>query len=132
MFKPVNVVLGVLVFSFALAQAAEAQLINYNRKNKMLRQATTGTPVQEQDDKDMPGWMKEMPRAKDKLEKEYDVNRDGYLQTAEVKILLRDVIQEVNDRGGVEVTSDILKEYDKNRDGLINKFELDKIKSDSR
>ena len=62
----------------------------------------------------------------------YDSNRDGKLQTAEVKIMLRDFIDVVYEKNGAMYKSPILKEYDKNKDGLINKYEAEVIDAQVR
>ena len=63
-------------------------------------------------------------------EKHYDINKDGYLQIPEVKIFLRTVIAEANEKGGYMIDSDILKEYDKNRDSYITKSEALEMAAD--
>lgn len=78
----------------------------------------------------VPAWVKQSPRVTTADERRYDINRDGLLQTAEVKIYLRDVIDGVVQKGGFTVNSDILKEYDKNKDGVINSYELADIRKD--
>lgn len=107
--------------------SAQAGLINYDRRNRMLKEST-GNPVAPEES--LPLWMQKLPPVNNRTERRYDINRDGYLQTAEVKIMLRDVIETVEEKGGAEVISDILKEYDKNRDGVINRYELAEIKRD--
>ena len=50
------------------------------------------------------------------------------MQTNETKNYLKDVIMEVEKRGGYRVNSRILQEYDTNRDGIISRAELAKIR----
>ncbi len=76
-----------------------------------------------------PRWRLQAPDATGAVERRYDINRDGILQTAETKIFLRDVIDVIEAKGGYTINSDILKEYDKNKDGVISKIELPEIKS---
>ena len=117
---------------------AQAGLINYERRNKSKPAAarTTGaypsrpavtTPVEPT----MAAWLKTPPGVKNAAEKAYDVNRDGKLQSAEIKIYLRDVIKVIESKGGFTINSDVLKEYDKNRDGVISRFELPDLKRDT-
>lgn len=80
----------------------------------------------------LPAWMIELPLAKSKTEKKYDVNRDGRLQKYETKIYLRDVLDTVDEKGGYTLDSDVLKEYDKNKDGFISRLEAIEIKNQVR
>ena len=75
----------------------------------------------------LPFWMQTEPQVKTKKEEMYDSNRDGKLQKAEVKIFLRDVIDEANQKGGYQIDSPILKEYDKSGDNIISKYEAQEI-----
>ena len=75
--------------------------------------------------------MRTAPQVKTDNERTYDVNRDGKLQPAEVKIYLRGIIEIVEKKGGFTVNSDILKEYDKNKDGLISRIEVQDLKRDT-
>jgi hypothetical protein len=110
---------------------AQAGLINYQRRNKGgapvragARAAVPAAPVG-------PAWIATPPAVKNSVEKAYDVNRDGKLQPAEVKIYLRGVIETIESKGGFTINSDILKEYDKNKDGLISRSELPDLKRDA-
>lgn len=76
-----------------------------------------------------PLWMRQAPVATSLEEKKYDANRDGILQTAEIKIFLRDVVDTVEAKGSFTINSDILKEYDQNRDGVITRFEVSDIRT---
>ena len=67
-----------------------------------------------------------------KENKRYDINNDNKLQTAEVKIYLRDVLDEVNRRGSYEVNTEALKMYDTNKDRVITKTEAVAIEKDVR
>lgn len=77
-----------------------------------------------------PAWTREWPEVKNQDEDRYDINRDGKLQTAEVKIYLRDVITEVMDKGSFNVNSNVVRAYDKNKDGVISKYEVEQIRQD--
>ena len=111
-----------------------AGLIDYNRLQKQGKALPTGgrakakaaaptAPTQDT----RPGWMKTEPKVTSKVEQPYDSNNDGKLQTAEVKIFLRDVLDQINEKGGYTINSDILKEYDKNKDGVISRYEAQDI-----
>ena len=130
MRKELMVFLTVSLILLLGVSLAEAGLINYERRSRMLKGGGGAAPAAGQEE-NLPQWMKTMPPVNNRTERRYDVNRDGYLQTAEVKIFLRDVVDQVEQRGGVEVISDILKEYDKNRDGIINRYEVTDIKKDA-
>ena len=114
----------VVVFVFvSLFESASAQLINYGRRSRFIR-----TTDVNQSEESLPSWAKELPEPKSAEERRYDINRDGKLQSAEVKIYLRGVLERVESRGYVSVTTDVLREYDKNKDGVINMTEIDLIK----
>ena len=113
------------IFSLMFCQLAQAQLLK--------RRPGGAPPVVQptnQGNATGPAWQKDWPEVKNQDEDRYDINRDGKLQTAEVKIYLRDVIKEVMDKGGFRVNSNVLKAYDKNRDGVISKYELEQIRQD--
>jgi hypothetical protein len=130
----------ILLILLVAVPIAEAQLINYQRRNEQLqdarqsRQSTTTTTQSSEKSvkpaKQLPMWMRVIPPAKTKEEVRYDVNRDGQLQSAEVKILLRDTVNMVESKGAVKIESEVLKEYDEDKDGLIERREVDRIKSD--
>lgn len=118
MKKDVFVVSLVVLLLLGVFEPVSAGLIDYDRRSRRL-----GTSKE-----DAPEWWKAEPDVKNKLERRYDINRDGKLQTAEVKILLRDVVDEIQEKGRYSVySSDILKEYDKNRDRVIDKTEVEGI-----
>ena len=132
-----------IVLSLALCAAitfisvyhAQAGLINYGRRNKAATPATGGYKAQPAKAavpaQVAPLWMRTAPQVKTDNERTYDVNRDGKLQPAEVKIYLRGIIEIVEKKGGFTVNSDILKEYDKNKDGLISRIEVQDLKRDT-
>lgn len=136
MFRKTSWLLSAVLVSFLLIESAWAGLINYDRRNRQgpPPKAATGTskpaPASAAEVK-LPAWMKTPPKVNTKTEALYDTNRDGKLQTAEVKILLRDVVSTVEAKGGYPVDADVLKEYDKNRDAVINRYELIEIKKDA-
>lgn len=123
------IVLGIIIFSAGMCLEVSAGLINYDRRQKRLGDEGTQTGAMVE----MRDWMRREPRVTNRVEERYDINRDGKLQTAEVKIFLRDVIDEVQDKGRYSaLNSDVLKEYDKNKDKMINKYELTEIIKDVR
>jgi hypothetical protein len=129
MKKMIRIGLWITILTVIMVQAASAQLINYGRRNQFIN-GSTDSP--KSDDMTVPQWAKETPKVTNNSERRYDINRDGLLQSAEVKVMLRDVIETVEDRGSVVVYSDILKEYDKNKDRYITAAELDKIRQDAQ
>lgn len=81
----------------------------------------------------VPFWKANPPKVAGEVEKRYDINRDRILQSAEVKTLLRDVIEEVDVNKSYlynVADSAVLKEYDKNKDGIIDNIEVKVIESD--
>ena len=129
----------VFAFYFAVTSLCFAGLIDYDRLKKIqerrrLSAAAAQEQAQKKDEGDdaIPDWMVEDPKVIDKAEDVYDVNRDGKLQSVEVKILLRDVWTQVKEKGGYTVNMNILKEYDKNKDGLISRLEAEEIARDVR
>jgi hypothetical protein len=147
-----NYLIGSVAAIFVLAAVghARAGLINYDRQKpgQTAPSATTVKPVATVKPAAVktvpvvkpaaaqeivvagPNWMITVPVAQNDVEKGYDINSDGKLQTAEVKIYLRDVVDEVDTKGFKAVDSGVLKEYDRNQDGLISAAEADKIRED--
>lgn len=78
----------------------------------------------------VPSWVTSAPMAQTEEEKKYDMNSDGELQPSEVRIYLRDVIDNVSSLGEVPADSSILKAYDTNSDGVISKGESEKLLED--
>ena len=106
-----------------------AGLIDYNRLNQIgARKTVSGSYGENVDEADLPSWFKVEPKVTIDEERVYDANRDGKLQKAEVKIMLRDFVDTVHEKGGaMYYRSQILKEYDINKDGVISKFEAEAI-----
>jgi hypothetical protein len=129
-----------LLMLWANVQTAEAQLINYKRRGqqpqnvqedqKRKPSVSPSANKSAASEKQLPAWMKILPPAKSKEEVRYDVNRDGQLQSAEVKILLRDIVDMVEKKGGVKIESEVLKEYDQDKNGLIDRKEIEHIRND--
>ena len=95
-------------------------LIDYERAKRA--QQARGSPAGENSIV-LPSWMENLPRVQNKVEQSYDVNRDGILQTAEIKTYLRDVLEAVEQKGGFLVDTPLLKEYDQNKDGIVSRLE---------
>ena len=119
--KSMKILITLLITSFIFTTLSYAGLINYERRLKNLKKKAGTT------DTILAKWMKKLPRV-DRRIRRYDVNRDGVLQTAEVKIFLRDVVEDIDLRGGFFVNTDILLEYDKNKDKVIDRDEVGLIK----
>lgn len=116
------VMISFLIIVF-VCEISSAQLINYGRRSRYLRE---DNPDISEDD--VPQWAQELVAPQNADERRYDINRDGLLQSAEVKVYLRDIIERVEDREYINVTTDLLREYDKNRDGVINTIEIELMK----
>jgi len=129
MKKVIRIGLWIVVLMLAGTQIASAQLINYGRRNQFIN-GTSESP--KEDDMTVPDWAKTLPKVSNSSERRYDINRDGMLQSAEVKVMLRDTIEAVESRGSVAVYSDILKGYDINKDRYITSGELDKMRQDAQ
>ena len=123
-----------LIMTITFCSLAHAGLINYKRRGTGGAAPTGGgynrPAPQAAAPATGPSWKRQSPRAETADEKKYDINRDGLLQTAEIKIYLRDVIDGIAQKGGYTVDSNILKEYDKNKDGVISAYELPEIRND--
>lgn len=124
-------ILAVLILVFSICECY-AGLIDYERL-KRIRARKAGLPVPqetpaEKGDELVPKWLIEEPKVTSKIDRDYDINRDGRLQSAEVKTFLRDVLEEIEKKGGYTINSDILKEYDKNKDGVVSKNEVKLLK----
>lgn len=143
---------AVLVMLGWIAEATQAQMINYNRRKRYQQPAaqaqqpvapaaqTTITQPQAAVEEAMPEssdlagepavtalWQRNTPKVTNKIEKQYDENNNKMLETAEVQEFLRDVIRQVQQSGRLKVNSPILKEYDQDKDGVISRFELGDI-----
>lgn len=129
--------IAVLAVILIVASHSFAQLINYDRLNKARAQkglAPIPVPGKTTDVSQPPEpfWAKGDTKVTTKEEQAYDVNNDGKLQKAEVKIFLRDNLDEIDKKGGVTVSSPILKAYDKSGDGIVSRLEAEKIRQEVR
>ena len=128
-------VLSVGMF-FLLTHFVQAGLLNHeaedpNPQPSPQQDQVPAQPIQPQQHQ-QPQWKQNLPKAVTREEKRYDVNHDGYLQSAEVRVFLRDVAEEAQASGIVKIESDILKEYDSNMNGEIDPQEAQKIVEDTR
>ncbi len=64
------------------------------------------------------------PRVTNRVERLYDINRDGMLQQSEVTDFYKDVVSSVRNKGRFKVSSDLLKTFDTNNDGEISRYEV--------
>ena len=125
------ILLGACIIAILILwlEIGRAGLIDYERLNKIKAQKATQQAKDQKPPEDTrPKWMIADPVVKTEIEKRYDINRDGKLQLAEVKIYLRDTLDVIDEKGGLTINSEILKEYDRNKDGVISKYESTKIK----
>ena len=125
-----------LIFTCVAAHVSYAQLVNYDRLRRRIK-LKGGAPLgevktdEEQEDAVIPKWVETWPWVTTRLERKYDINRDGKLQTAEVKIYLRDTVATIEKKGGIIINSDILLEYDINEDGVVSLKEIARLKKDA-
>ena len=130
-----------MVFLFIGVHFAQAQMINYDRRNrnteavKQIPQSQTTTTTSKVDrysrytaPKTVEETVEEVPRATNSFEQSYDKNEDGKLQKSEVQSLYQYVIQTIARRGSMRVNSDILKPFDKDEDGVIKRNEISYLK----
>ncbi len=119
---------GSIIAILMLWLDSRAGLIDYERLQKIKSKKAAQEAAQKKAEEDKPKWVVTQPPVKTDIERRYDINRDGKLQLAEVKIYLRDTLDVIDEKGGITINSDILKEYDKNKDGVISRYESTKIK----
>ena len=135
MKKGLNLIVAVIFLSLIVVQAAQAQLIDYNRRSRYNDQekrtttpvASSRTPVTKPTSSAAAVY-----EVQNRFEKKYDLNRDGQLKGEELTKLFSDVIKEVEDDGRSVVMSDILESYDANGDGYISRYEVTRIVQDMK
>ncbi|MFH1360055.1 MAG: hypothetical protein ABIJ41_03345 [Candidatus Omnitrophota bacterium] len=140
MRKKIIVIAIWVIFSLAITPWCDAQMVNYkrlkntnNQTERVVRETKPKVSVpQPVASESTPKWMTTESSVKNRNEKAYDVNRDGRLQSWEAKVLLKDVVAQVDKKGSYVIDSDILKEYDKNRDGTISRSEASLIKTQAK
>ena len=134
-------VASVLVALGLIAQSAQAQLINYERRAKRQKAvvaattptiASSSSRYQRSYDAEVAKVSPSWPKVSNRVERVYDINRDGWLQQDEVNQFLSYVVESAERGGRVAVTSAILKPFDKNRDERISRYEARDIKKSLR
>ena len=154
-------VIGFILISLTMVEAVHAGMINYNRKGRVAptpgaapargygkaaapaapaatpsKAANTQTPAATTAAATATAtaiqWKENPPQVQNWSEKQYDGNKDGWLQPEEVMAFLKDVSNEVDQRGSYAIDSEILKAYDKDGDGFINRAEIASIKNDMK
>ena len=140
-----GVFIMIAVFSLGMVSAAQAGMINYDRRKGVVTKAPARKPA--------PATVAAKPQAPsaytnnsavvpipsagafrvtNSVEKKFDANNDGMLQADEQKKFLRDVLAAAQAKGGYTVNSDLLKKYDVNGDGVITRYELAGLQTDSK
>lgn len=133
------VVAGVL--AAGSVSVSEAQMINYKRRNQRqsgqkdlsaVQQKKSSAkqisyyraePAAEKPNKNVSG----DPLVTNRVERLYDLNRDGYLQSEEVNDFYKDVVSSVENKGSFRVSSELLRNFDANQDGRISRYEVGEI-----
>jgi hypothetical protein len=147
----------VLVSVLWLSSYGEAQLINYDRRNRKQQSVNPEPPspasssnsfeskststkaitrqekteVKEdskRSDSLTKPWGEKMITVSNRVEKIYDLNDDGILQDDEIADILRDVLSSVRSRGNFMVSSPLLQFFDTDGDGLISHYEANAIR----
>lgn len=126
-----SAVLGIGVIFF-LTHPVLASLLNHEEPAPVVQPDTQDQVPTPASQPGPPQWKQNLPKVVTREEKRYDVNHDGYLQSAEVRVFLRDVAEEAQASGAVKIDSDILKEYDSNMNGEIDPQEAQKVIEDTR
>ena len=133
MKRIVTFVLWAGIFIFLTSQLSFAQLINHQRRAaggyKAPPPADPAPAAETPTANENPAAANTAPDFKvtNQVEELYDINKDGNLQSDEVKSFLKDVSTAVERKGNFTVSSEVLKQYDKNNDGMINRTELSDI-----
>ncbi|MGE0269215.1 MAG: EF-hand domain-containing protein [Candidatus Omnitrophota bacterium] len=130
------IITTVLIFYFVSIQSAQAQMINYNRRNKSqldsskkfskpkaIQYTSTRKDLAKQ------AQAKADPAVTNRVERLYDLNRDGFLQKDELKDFYKDVVSSVKNKGKFKVSSELLKNFDADNDGQISLYEINDISS---
>jgi hypothetical protein len=143
MKKALALMVGVL---FMGPLTVEAQLINYERRNKsresppavrtrgLIREPVKEVEVSQTKPATAARQIAEKPRevreinVTTRVEQIYDLNSDGILQISEVEDMLRDVSSSVLSRGNFTVSSPALEVFDKDGDGQISRHEASAIR----
>ena len=138
--KKVSTLLSfILLMGFISCNLAEAQMINYKRRNgnQKVKAVKKGKAIQKKAKKNnnryqnrpkMTAKAESMdPKVTNRVERLYDLNRDGALQKTEVNDFYKDVVSSVKNKGTFRVSTDLLKQFDANDDGKISRYEIKSI-----
>jgi hypothetical protein len=68
-------------------------------------------------------WKHARSRVNNSFEEKYDSNHDGWLETAEVRQLLKDRYELIKTNGKAKVNTYLEEEYDANNDGILDRTE---------
>ena len=138
MKRIITFVLWVGVFVFLTSQLSFAQLINHQRRAAGGYKApppaepapapAAETPTANENNTVSANTTPDF-KVTNQVEELYDINKDGNLQSDEVKSFLKDVSAAVEKKGNFTISSEVLKQYDKNNDGLISRNELSDIET---
>lgn len=134
MRRSLMIITTALIFYFVSAQSAQAQMINYNRRNKNQLDSSKkfSAPKTIQYTNTRKDLAKQAsaqtdPAVTNRVERLYDLNRDGFLQKDELKDFYKDVVSSVKNKGKFQVSSELLKNFDANSDGQITLYEINDI-----
>lgn len=134
----------IVAMLFTMVGVSHAQMINYKRRNQkttvkksnadmpkksMAQSSQDSINYYRRDYQDVgsQAQVSSDPQVTNRVERLYDLNRDGYLQSDEVNDFYKDVVSSVRNRGSFRVSSDLLKGFDANRDGRISRYEITEI-----
>lgn len=112
------------------AQLSYAQMINYKRRNQnkgVVSQSSYQKKSNTIASSKTQGPTEMDPAVTNRVERLYDLNRDGLLQKAEIKDFYKDVVSSVKNKGKFEVSSELLKGFDADKDGQITMYEIKEI-----
>lgn len=105
----------------------QAQLINHNRRSQIKKvnvQVSQETIAVSNDGVDpVLAMLDSQPAVRSRVERIYDMDKDGQLQREEVVDFLGDVVRAVERRGHFAVTTGILVVFDKDKNNEINQSE---------
>ncbi len=131
MMKKSLIVLTVLsIIGLTCAQQSFAQMINYKRRNQ--KQGVVSSSSYQPKANSLANSAKQTstdtsPAVTNRVERLYDLNRDGFLQKTEVNDFYKDVVSSVKNKGQFQVSSELLKGFDADKDGQITMYEIKEI-----
>lgn len=125
------IILTVLsMIGLTCAQLSYAQMINYKRRNQnkgVISQSSYQAKSNTIASSKTQSSTETDPAVTNRVERLYDLNRDGLLQKAEVKDFYKDVVSSVKNKGKFEVSSELLRGFDADKDGQITMYEIKEI-----